>query len=103
MPGVMATSFSRDVALGFLRRSTMPAKVLWLIRIDPERKCVHVNLVQKSNVAGEQEYLFAPYSVFKVVSVKWGAGTDEDPYIIELIAAPDNKAEPENLVSAPWS
>ena len=44
-----------------------------------------------------------PYSAFKVVSVKWGAGTDEDPYIIELVAAPDNKAEPEDLVSAPWS
>jgi hypothetical protein len=102
-PAYLATSFSRDVALVFLRRSTMPVKVLWLIRIDPERKCVHVNLVQKSNVAGEQEYLFAPYSVFKVIEVKWGAGTDEDPYIVELIAAPDNKAEPEDLESAPWS
>ena len=81
----------------------MPAKVLWLIRIDPERKCVHVNLVQKSNIVGEQEYLFAPYSAFTVISAKWAAGTAADPHIIELSAAPDNKAAPEDLALAPWS
>ena len=32
----------------------------WQVRIDPTRKCVHVNLVKKSNVLGEEEYLFAP-------------------------------------------
>ena len=32
----------------------------WQVRIDPTRKCVHVNLVKKSNVPGEEEYLFAP-------------------------------------------
>jgi hypothetical protein len=59
-PAYLATSFSRDVAIRFLRRSTMAAKVLWLIHIDPELMCVHVNLVKKSNVPGEEEYLFAP-------------------------------------------
>ena len=41
----------------------MPSKVRYLVRIDPERKCVHVNLVnlvRNTNVAGEEEYLFAP-------------------------------------------
>lgn len=59
-PAYLATSFSREVAMGFLRRSPMAAKVLWLVHIDPVHKCVHVNLVQKSNVPGEEEYLFAP-------------------------------------------
>ena len=102
-PAYLATSFSREVAMTFLRRSTMDAKVLWLVRIDPELKCVHVNLVKKSNVPGEEEYLFAPYSAFAVISAKWGAGTDVDPHIIEISAAPDNKAAREDLDLAPWS
>ena len=59
-PAYLATSFSLDVANRFLRRSTMPCKVRYLVRIDPVRKCVHVNLVKKTNVPGEEEYLFAP-------------------------------------------
>ena len=59
-PAYLATSFSLDVANQFLRRSTMASKARYLVRIDPEEKCVHVNLVKKSNVPGEGEYLFAP-------------------------------------------
>ena len=74
----------------------------WQVRIDPTRKCVHVNLVEKSNVPGEEEYLFAPYSAFTVTSVRWGAGTGADPHIIELLAAPDNRGAREDLPLAPW-
>ena len=81
----------------------MPVKCLWRVRIDPERKCGHVNLVRKTNVQGEEEYLFAPYSAFEVLSVSWNAGTDAEPHVIELLAAVDNKAEPEDLPLAPWS
>ena len=73
------------------------------MRIDPSRKCVHVNLVKKTNVAGEEEYLFAPYSAFTVLSATWNAGTDADPHVIELRAAVDNKTKPEDLPLAPWS
>ena len=73
------------------------------VRIDPERKCVHVNLMEKTNVPGEEEYLFAPYSAFTVLSVRWGAGTVVAPHEIELLAAVDNKAEREDLPLAPWS
>jgi hypothetical protein len=38
----------------------MASKARYLVRIDPEEKCVHVNLVKKTNVPGEEEYLFAP-------------------------------------------
>jgi len=38
-----------------------------------------------------------------VISAKWGAGTDVDPHIIEISAAPDNKAAREDLDLAPWS
>ena len=102
-PAYLATSFSRAVAAGFLGRSDSASKVLWLVRIDPLRKCVHVNLVKRSNVPGEEEYLFAPYSAFTVVKASWNAGTTADPHVIELLAAVDNKEAPEDLPLAPWS
>jgi hypothetical protein len=57
-PAYLATSFSRSVAMSFIARSGLPSRVLWVVRIDPVRKCVHVNLVKQSNVPGEEEYLF---------------------------------------------
>ena len=75
----------------------------WRVRIDPERKCLHVNFVKTSNVAGEEEYLFAPYSAFTVLSARWRAGTTAEPHEIELLAAVDNMEEPEDLPLAPWS
>ena len=86
-----------------MRRSGMAAKVLWLVRIHPQRKCVHVNLVHKTHVEGEEEYLFAPYSAFTVTRATWNNGTASNPHVIELMAAVDNKAEREDLPFAPWS
>jgi hypothetical protein len=59
-PAYFATSFSRAVADAFIARAVAASKVRWLVRIDDVRKCAHVNLVQKTNVPGEEEYLFAP-------------------------------------------
>jgi len=59
--------------------------------------------VSRTNVAGEEEYLFAPYSVFTVVAARWKAGTTAEPHEVELLAAVDNKGEPEDLPLAPWS
>ena len=104
-PAYLATSFTQAKADFFLQRSPLPSKVRWLVRIDPVRKCVHVNLVRKRvpNLPDEQEYLFAPYSAFTVTSVTWTEGTVQDPHVIELLAAVDNKEEPEDLPLAPWS
>ena len=47
-----------------------------------------------------------PYSAFQVISAAWNAGTDEDPHVIELLAAVDNKQTdpwPEDLLLSPWS
>jgi hypothetical protein len=102
-PAFLATSFSRGVAENFIRMRGGDDCVLWTIRIDPERKCKHVNLVTKTNVEGEQEYLFAPYSAFTVLTAAWSEGTIASPHTIELLAAVDNKDEPEDLPLAPWS
>ena len=72
------------------------------MKINPTHKCLHVNLMKKTNVAGEEEYLFVPYSAFTVLSAEWNAGTDSDPHVIELMSTVDNKAEPEDLPLVPW-
>eukprot|EP01043_Picozoa_sp_COSAG02_P034835 COSAG02_NODE_2459_length_8804_cov_3.707295_4_plen_238_part_00 len=99
-PAYLATSFSKSVADGFIQRAKTQCKVLWIIRIDPKRKCNHVNFVLRSNVPGEAEYLFAPYSAFEVLNATW---TSHGPSIIELLASPDNKEVSEYLHLAPWS
>ena len=77
---------------------------MWEIRIDRDRGCRHVNLVTNSVVDDdEQEYLFAPYSVFEVHDVKWAEGTVHNPHHVVLTAAVDNKDAPEDLPLAPCS
>ena len=64
-----------------------------------------MNLVTRRvpGLPDEQEYLFAPYSTFSVLSAAWNTGTMDDPHVIELLAAVDNQTEPEDLPLAPWS
>jgi hypothetical protein len=81
--------------------------VMWVVHVDPAgehdpaKRCKHVNFVQHSLVPGEQEYLFAPYSIFTVRSVRWGAGGA--PHRIELDAASDNRAAAEGGASGRWA
>lgn len=103
-PAFLATSFSEAVADGFIHRVPRKFdKVKWLIHIHPQHRCHHVNLVKRTNVPGEEEYLFAAYSAFTVKSVAWNAGTDASPHRIELVATVDNKKAREDLPLAPWS
>lgn len=105
-PAYLATSFSQQKAMDFMRRARRsPQRVIWCVHIDPVLKCEHVNLVRKvaPGVPDEEEYLFAPYSVFTVRTVTWRRGTVDEPHWIYLDAAPDNKGPPEDLPLAPWS
>ena len=110
--GFLATSFKLSVAKRFIYNAHhgqggVPV-VLWRIHLDErgqdnfEFTCKHVNYVQNTNVAGEDEFLFVPYSVFTVRSVEWNKGDDRHPHVIELEAAVDNRDEPEDLPLAPW-
>jgi hypothetical protein len=84
------------------------AYVLWIIELDPVRRCNHVNLVTATLAPGEFEFLFSAYSAFEVVRVHWSP-TPQDkarPHEITLRAAPDNKDDalfPEDLPLAPWN
>ena len=87
----------------------LPA-VRWVVHFDVRGetsfryRCKHVSLVTRSNVRGEEEYLFAPYSVFTVRSVAFSeTPTEETPHVIELDAAIDNRTESDGLPTAPWA
>lgn len=56
----------------------------------------------------ETELLFAPYSVFTVISVKWsdncsGASLPPSPHQIELEVYEDNLKAPARLPLSPWN
>ncbi len=66
-------------------------------------RCKHANFCENSDVPGEEEFLFAPYSVFTVISLTVPpAPTDDDPVVVRLQAAVDNLKESEELPMAPW-
>ena len=60
-----------------------------------------MTFVSKTLMKGESEYLFAPYSVFTLVSVKW-SGELHKPHEFTIRAARDNKREVEELPLTPW-
>ena len=58
-------------------------------------------------VHGEDEFLFAPFSVFTARRVHWEDSPlvdmfTERPHIIEVDVAPDNRGQPSGLPIAPW-
>ncbi len=60
--------------------------------------------MEKTNVDGEYEFLFAPFSVFTVVSVHVPVKpTTSNPIVIVLEAAIDNRDEPDDLPLSPWN
>lgn len=107
VPMFLATSFNKEtVALStFARRAEEQGlpPVLYTIHFDKKLRCVHVNYLGSRGLGGEKEFLFAPYSVFKVLKVDWKSSPNwEKPHEVELMAAVDNKHEAENLPLAPW-
>ena len=111
----LATSFNPQVAENF---SVMAAQrgdppVIWTIKVDARGeaqllyRCKHVNQVAKTNVAGEFEFLYAPYSVGTIESVTMppagAAPTPACPIRIVVVAALDNKEEAHDLPIAPWA
>jgi len=61
-------------------------------------------LVESSKFKGDEaEFLWAPYSVFKVQGVDRSyPNTEQRPHIVTIEAAADNRLESEDLPLAPW-
>ena len=106
-PMFLAASFRRVVAQErFCRRAQLAGHppVLWIIRLPPLFRCMHVNYLKKTECPGEDEYLFAPWSVMEVLEVVWvQSPTWENPHLVTLQAAADNLNEPDLLPVAPWA
>ncbi len=109
VPMFIATSFDRSIATDFMGRAAQAADnethepVLWTFVLDPGDRCRHVNYIETR----EKEFLFAPYSAFKVVSAVWQEEpTAAHPHQISLAVASDNldrAAWPLELPLAPWA
>ena len=111
-PMMLATSFQKHVALGFMDR-TKPKwpKVLFTVRLRDRDEigggCKHANFIHANAtaVAGEDEFLFSAYSAFRVLSVVASSGDPTQtnkPHQIFLEACADNQLVPEDVPTAPW-
>jgi hypothetical protein len=111
VPGFLASSTKRSIAAKFAfeayEDATIHPCVIWRITFDPrgkhhpEYRVQHMTFVSKTLVEGEEEYLFAPYSVFTLVSARWSTQLRK-PHEFTIRAACDNKKEDENLPLTPW-
>ena len=111
IPTFLSTTPRIEIARWFMERahSRMLPVVLWRIRLDPrgitekEHRCRHVSLVSIREFEFEQEFLFVPYSTFRVLACVRGQGTLESPHEITLMAENDNLVFPNELPLAPHS
>jgi len=105
-PQFISTSESESIAQRiFAQRAEADGKepVVWEFHFHKKFHCVHVNLLKKSNVQGEQEFLFTAYSVFTVRSATFEKNPQwTEPHKICLDVAPDNRHYSEELPLSPW-
>ena len=108
VPGFLATSNQQSVAATFaFQADNKHPCAIWCIMFDPrgelqpKYRVQHLTFVSKTLIPGEGEYLFPPYSVFTLLSIKW---SDEliKPHEFTVRAERDNKLEPEDLPLSPW-
>lgn len=109
--GFLATTPTREVTQYFLGRVAKPLEpTMWVFHVDSEKKCWHLNYMDASQIIDvdnqgkpkEDEFLFAPFSAFKIRSVCWRENPWDEPHVIEVDAYPDNQKAPEDLPLAPW-
>jgi hypothetical protein len=109
VPMFLATSKNKVVSKNtFCKRAfdRDEPPVLWKFHLNEESKCVHVNYIDKTNVPGEDEFLFVPYSVFTVRSPPiWKENpTWVDPHVVEVDVAIDNTFHNKDVLPlAPWA
>ena len=89
VPHLLATSLKKRVANKFLtmedRIPKEAPKVLFTIKLPADFDCQQVNYLDKTEAAGEHEYLFSAYSTFTVESVKRSTGLRIEPAVLRLL------------------
>jgi hypothetical protein len=104
VPMYLATTLNMQVAQHFMRNDNSGDEhAIWTVLMAADINMYNAALVTRTHFAGEEEYLFAPFSVFLVDSVTWRAGTKKQPHEIVLKASSDNMDEPLDLPCAPWA
>lgn len=122
VPMYLATSADDDVAEEFMQRLAPPSAAqepahqeptMWIFHFDKEKRCKHVNFIDKTDgsASGENEFLFVPYSIFKVRKATWVDkprvnDMERRYHTIEIDVAPDNIKGPmakPDLPLAPWA
>ena len=104
----LACSVQEDVAMDFVeRRNPAHEGIVWHIYVPLKSGTASVNHIARTNCEGEDEFLFAPYSVFTVRHVEWKSQPTVNayavqPHIIEVDVASDNLRHPPDLPLAPW-
>lgn len=111
VPAFWPTTNTEAVAKSFRRRAQADGHepILWRINVDEDKGCYHVQQIKHSLVyngefnPSETEYLFAPFSPFKIVSVNFKSDpTVDDPHEITVYAMPDGKHVPDTVELFPW-
>jgi hypothetical protein len=72
VPGFLATSLNENVARKFMAMANQSRNepcVLWIVNVDS--KCLHASYIARTHAQTEEEFLFAPYSPFKVLRVSY--------------------------------
>ena len=79
---------------------TTAPKVMFYLELDELGLCKHVNCLESLTLTPtEQEFLFPPYSCFKIKKVEHHGAIVK----ITLIVVSDNAKEPEDVPLAPWA
>lgn len=102
----VATTPLKDQAIEFMTTFSEPtsaAMALLVLKLDPEKQCIHVNYLERYTCTrNEHEFLFPPYSAFQLESMT--KKEHEGMWFWEMVVkvVPDNKLVPERVPVAPW-
>lgn len=108
VPMLLATSEERTISTGLLalfqKNTATHWPVLFVFHIDGSLKCTQANLLEDyTTVKTEREWLFVPYSTFKVrTEAVISNPTVDNPVVIHIDVHPDNKAADEQLPLFWW-
>ena len=68
-----------------------PNTELVLLIIEQNNTKSVISISELTDYPGEEEYLFVPFSFFKITKVKLNRGSDRDPHVIHLLALNSEK------------
>jgi hypothetical protein len=101
----LATSKQQEIAMEFMNEYSYPVdyeKAYWRYHLPNGVKCMHVACLEsETGAAGEQEFLFPPWSAFKGMSMEWNP---VGYWQIDVMVERDNQADHLRIVdTCPWA